>query len=75
MINGLYVVAACSIIDLALPTGAHIPIEQRKPEEVTTCYGYATAPVGVNVANPAFDVTPYSYVTAIITEKGIVRPS
>ncbi|GCE20384.1 hypothetical protein KDK_41840 [Dictyobacter kobayashii] len=70
----LYVVAPCSTIDLALSSGEHIPIEQRKAEEVTTLYGTPIAPAGVAVANPAFDVTPHPYITAIITEKGIVRP-
>ena len=70
----VYVVAPCSTIDLTLPTGEHIPIEQRKPEEVTTFAGISTAPEGVHVANPAFDVTPHPYITAIITEKGIARP-
>ncbi|GLV59533.1 methylthioribose-1-phosphate isomerase [Dictyobacter sp. S3.2.2.5] len=70
----LYVVAPCSTIDLSLPSGDQIPIEQRKPEEVTTLYGTPIAPAGVAVANPAFDVTPHPYISAIITEKGIVRP-
>jgi methylthioribose-1-phosphate isomerase len=70
----VYVVAPCSTIDLTLSTGEHIPIEQRKPEEVTTFAGLVTAPDGVNVANPAFDITPNPYITAIITEKGIARP-
>lgn len=69
----VYVVAPCSTIDLTLPTGEHIPIEQRKPEEVTTFAGQSTAPLGVHVANPAFDVTPNPFITAIITEKGIAR--
>ena len=69
-----YVAAPCSTIDLTLPSGEHIPIEQRKPEEVTRVQGEQIAPTGVRVANPAFDVTPHSYVTAIITERGIVRP-
>ena len=68
-----YVVAPCSTIDLALPSGEHIPIEQRNPEEVTSVRGTAIAPVGVQAANPAFDVTPHTYVTAIITERGIAR--
>lgn len=68
-----YVVAPCSSIDLELPSGEHIPIEQRMSEEVTTMHGIPVAPSGVNVANPAFDVTPHPYVTAIITEKGIAR--
>ncbi|QBD81927.1 S-methyl-5-thioribose-1-phosphate isomerase [Ktedonosporobacter rubrisoli] len=69
-----YVVAPCSTVDLSLPSGEHIPIEQRNPEEVTRVRDAQVAPVGVNVANPAFDVTPHTYVTAIITEKGIARP-
>ncbi len=68
-----YVVAPCSTIDLALPSGKQIPIEQRKPEEVTSVRGIAIAPVGVHAANPAFDITPHAYVSAIITERGIVR--
>ena len=69
-----YVVAPCSTIDLTLPSGDYIPIEQRRPEEVTTVRGTVIAPTGVHVANPAFDVTPHAYVSAIITEKGIARP-
>lgn len=69
-----YVVAPCSTIDLQLLSGEHIPIEQRLPEEVTNVRGVNIAPLGVQVANPAFDVTPHSYVQAIITERGIVRP-
>ncbi|MFL5628797.1 MAG: S-methyl-5-thioribose-1-phosphate isomerase [Ktedonobacteraceae bacterium] len=68
-----YVVAPSSTIDLQLPSGEHIPIEQRHPEEVTNVRGASIAPLGVQVANPAFDVTPHSYVSAIITERGIVR--
>lgn len=69
-----YVVAPLSTIDLKLPSGEHIPIEQRNPAEVTAIRGTPVAPAGVHVANPAFDVTPHSYVTAIITERGIARP-
>ncbi len=69
-----YVVAPCSTIDLALPSGDSIPIEQRNTEEVTTVQGTTIAPAGIHVANPAFDVTPHIYVTAIITEKGVARP-
>jgi len=68
-----YVVAPCSTIDLALPSGEQIPIEQRNPEEVTSVRGTSIAPVGVHAANPAFDVTPHEYVSAIITERGIAR--
>ncbi len=69
-----YVVAPRSTIDLTLQSGELIPIEQRNPEEVTRIRGIEIAPVGVHVANPAFDITPHSYVSAIITEAGIVRP-
>jgi methylthioribose-1-phosphate isomerase len=68
-----YVVAPTSTIDLSLPSGEYIPVEQRKPEEVTTIKGVAIAPHGVPTANPAFDVTPHQYVTAIITERRIIR--
>jgi methylthioribose-1-phosphate isomerase len=68
-----YAVAPTSTIDLSLASGEHIPVEQRKQEEVTTIKGVAIAPHGVPVANPAFDVTPHQYVTAIITERGIIR--
>lgn len=68
-----YVVAPCSTIDLRLPSGDLIPIEQRRADEVTTIRGVTIAPNGVHVANPAFDVTPHRYISAIITEKGIAR--
>ena len=69
-----YVVAPRSTIDSKLPSGEHIPIEQRNPEEVTSVRGTIIAPSGTQAANPAFDVTPHEYVTAIITERGIVQP-
>jgi methylthioribose-1-phosphate isomerase len=69
-----YVVAPRSTIDLNLSSGNDIPIEQRHPQEVTSVRGAPIAPDGINVANPAFDVTPHTYVTAIITEAGIARP-
>ena len=69
-----YVVAPRSSIDLKLSSGEQIPIEQRHPEEVTKVRGVVMAPAGIRAANPAFDVTPHSYVTAIITEAGIARP-
>lgn len=69
-----YVVAPCSTVDLSLASGEQIPIEQRRAEEVTSIRGIEIAPSGITVANPAFDVTPHMYVSAIITEKGIVRP-
>ena len=68
-----YVVAPTSTIDLSLASGEQIPVEQRKPEEVTAIRGVQIAPAGVSVANPAFDITPNKYVTAIITERGIAR--
>lgn len=68
-----YVVAPTSTIDLSLPSGDNIPVEQRKPDEVTSIQGRSIAPADVLAANPAFDVTPAEYVTAIITEKGVVR--
>jgi methylthioribose-1-phosphate isomerase len=68
-----YVVAPCSSIDLSLSSGDLIPIEQRQPEEITHVQGVRIAPPGVQVANPAFDVTPASYISAIVTEKGIAR--
>jgi len=73
--NGVpfYVAAPLSTIDLSLPSGAQIPIEERSAEEVTHIRGVATAPEGVRVANPAFDVTPHKYISAIITDGGIAR--
>jgi len=68
-----YVACPMSTIDLETKTGADIPIEERHEDEVTIGFGKRTAPVGVKVYNPAFDVTPAEYVTAIITEKGIVQ--
>ena len=70
-----YVVAPTSTVDLSLASGEQIPVEQRKPEEVTAIRGVQIAPAGVPVANPAFDITPNKYVTAIITERGIARAS
>jgi len=74
--NGLpfYVAAPFSTIDLHTPSGNQIPIEQRNPREVTHFAGKAVTPEGVQVENPAFDVTPAKYVTAIVTERGIARP-
>ncbi|MCS6847745.1 MAG: S-methyl-5-thioribose-1-phosphate isomerase [Anaerolineae bacterium] len=69
-----YVAAPTSSIDMQLASGDLIPIEERRPEEVSEGFGKRTVPPGVRVYNPAFDVTPHRYVTAIITEKGIVRP-
>ncbi|MCX6009432.1 MAG: S-methyl-5-thioribose-1-phosphate isomerase [Chloroflexi bacterium] len=73
--NGIpfYVAAPTSTIDLSLSSGDEIPIEERNPEEVTHIGGLRLAPKGVTAANPAFDITPHKYITAIITEKGIAR--
>lgn len=68
-----YVAAPISTLDLSLPSGQHIPIEQRSSREVTHIQQSAIAPEGVRVANPAFDVTPNRYVTAIITERGVAK--
>ncbi|PJK16970.1 S-methyl-5-thioribose-1-phosphate isomerase [Chryseomicrobium excrementi] len=67
-----YVAAPTPTIDLATPTGAEIPIEERDTEEVTNRFGQWSAPKDVQVYNPAFDVTPADLITAIVTEKGIV---
>ena len=69
-----YVAAPISTIDLSLPDGSHIPIEERAPEEVTGFGSVRWAPQGVPVRNPAFDVTPAKNVTAIITERGVAFP-
>ena len=69
-----YVALPCSTIDLTIPDGSGIPIEERDKNEVRTLYGVQTAPATVEVYNPAFDVTPHSLVTGIITEKGIIYP-
>jgi len=67
-----YVAAPTSTIDLSLSSGDKIPIEERSPEEVTHIQEAPIAPEGIKAANPAFDITPYSYITAIITDKGII---
>ena len=70
-----YVAAPLSTIDFSIESGADIPIEERDPSEVTHVFGKVQiAPDGVKVANPAFDVTPARYITAIITEKGAFHP-
>jgi methylthioribose-1-phosphate isomerase len=68
-----YVAAPVSTLDLTQPDGTHIPIEERSPAEVTHVHGVRMAPEGTEVRNPAFDVTPNRYVTAIITERGVAR--
>jgi len=73
--NGIpfYVAAPISTIDPACPNGDMIPIEQRDAKEVTHIAGKQMVPDGVSIENPAFDVTPAKYVTAIVTERGIAR--
>jgi methylthioribose-1-phosphate isomerase len=68
-----YVAAPTTTIDLSLKSGREIPIEQRRAEEVTHIQGVSLAPDGTPAQNPAFDVTPAKYITAIITERGIIR--
>jgi methylthioribose-1-phosphate isomerase len=69
-----YVAAPFSTVDMKIPDGSHIPIEQRDPAEVTHIAGIRVVPAGVSVFNPAFDVTPNSFVTAIITDRGVALP-
>jgi methylthioribose-1-phosphate isomerase len=68
-----FVAAPISTLDLSLESGDGIPIEQRAGTEVTQMFGHVVAPAGTQVQNPAFDVTPSKYVTAIITERGVAR--
>lgn len=68
-----YVAAPISTLDLSLSSGEAIPIEERAAAEVTHMFGTPVAPAGTAVQNPAFDVTPARYVTAIITERGVAR--
>lgn len=69
-----YTAAPLSTIDAALPDGGAIPIEERNPSEVTGIGGVRTAPEGIAVWNPAFDVTPHPWIAAIITEAGVIHP-
>jgi len=69
-----YVAAPCSTIDFSIKSKKDIPIEERNPSEVTTIMGKSIAPAGIDVYNPAFDLTPNSNITALITEEGIVKP-
>jgi methylthioribose-1-phosphate isomerase len=69
-----YVAAPRSTFDLACPDGSAIPIEERAAAELTRGFGASTAPEGVSVYAPAFDVTPAALVTAIVTELGVIRP-
>ena len=70
----VYSVAPTSTVDLSLPDGDAIPIEERDPREVTEIEGVRIAPRGTTAANPAFDVTPHRYLTGIVTENGIAYP-
>ena len=69
-----YVAAPRTTFDFSTPTGAGIPIEQRDPGEVTHGFGKATAPAGVKVFSPAFDVTPARYITGFFTDAGLLEP-
>jgi methylthioribose-1-phosphate isomerase len=69
-----YVAAPFSSIDLETPDGSKIPIEQRSAREVTHLAGTRITPEGVKIENPAFDVTPARYITAIVTERGVAKP-
>src|SRR5438876_1351375 len=69
-----YVAAPSSTFDLSLPTGEAIPIEQRDPREVTHAFGTQTAPDGIHVYNPAFDVTPAQLIAGIVTDHGLIQP-
>ena len=74
--NGIpfYIAAPSTTFDDRIASGQDIVIEERSPDEVTHLYGKRTAPEGIEVCNPAFDVTPARYITAFITEKGIIKP-
>jgi len=69
-----YIAAPSSTFDPAIPSGDAIPIEERAAEEMTHGFGRATAPEGAAAFNPAFDVTPADHITAIVTERGVIRP-
>jgi methylthioribose-1-phosphate isomerase len=68
-----YVACPLSTIDVTVATGGDIPIEERSAEELVGYRGTRWAPEGITVANPVFDVTPAELVTALITEKGVLR--
>ena len=69
-----YVVAPTSTVDLGLDNGEKIPIEEREEGEVLSPYGCRLAPEGARAWNPAFDVTPAELITAIVTERGVIKP-
>ncbi len=68
-----YIAAPSSTFDLSIESGEEIPIELRNAEEITNGFGKQTAPTGVEVYNPAFDVTPAQFIEAIITERGVIK--
>ncbi len=70
----LYVAAPLSTFDLTLEEGDLIPIEERDPNEILTFAGQQLGPEGLHAFNPAFDITPAAYISAVITEKGVLRP-
>ena len=74
--NGVpfYIAAPTSTIDLTIPTGSSIPIEERRPEEITHLLGTQLTPKETHVWNPSFDITPHYHISAIITETGVIRP-
>jgi methylthioribose-1-phosphate isomerase len=69
-----YIAAPTTTFDLSIASGAEIPIEQRDPKEITHSFGRQTAPDGIAVYNPAFDVTPAELITAIICDRGVIQP-
>ena len=69
-----YTALPSSTIDMAIPDGSHIPVEQRDGEEVLGFAGVRTGPLGARTWNPAFDVTPHQLLSGIITERGVLRP-
>ena len=69
-----YTALPSSTIDLSIPDGSHIPVEQRDGQEVACFAGVQTGPLGIQTWNPAFDVTPHELLTAVITERGVLRP-
>ena len=69
-----YIAAPVSTFDFSISGGKHIPIEERAPDEVVDGFGKRTAPPGVKVYNPAFDVTPHPLITAFITDRGVLKP-
>jgi methylthioribose-1-phosphate isomerase len=70
-----YVAAPASTFNMAIKSGKEIPIEERSSWEITNGFGKQTAPDNIKVFNPAFDVTPNKFITAFITDKGVVLPS